>query len=93
MSFTKGCYTGQEIIARMQHRGKLKQHMQLRRLHTDKPIIAGSKCYTAKNKIIGQIIDIVAEDKQQLGLVLLYDQFADTQELMVNEKLISVSSK
>jgi folate-binding protein YgfZ len=27
VSFTKGCYTGQEIVARMQYRGKLKRHM------------------------------------------------------------------
>lgn len=27
ISFTKGCYTGQEIIARMHYRGKLKQHL------------------------------------------------------------------
>lgn len=27
VSFTKGCYTGQEIIARMQYRGKPKKHL------------------------------------------------------------------
>ncbi len=27
ISFTKGCYTGQEIIARMQYRGALKTHL------------------------------------------------------------------
>ncbi|MBD2858569.1 folate-binding protein YgfZ [Spongiibacter sp. KMU-158] len=29
VSFKKGCYTGQEIVARMQYRGKLKRHMYL----------------------------------------------------------------
>lgn len=27
ISYTKGCYTGQEIVARMEYRGKLKRHM------------------------------------------------------------------
>lgn len=27
VSFTKGCYTGQEVIARSQHLGKLKRHL------------------------------------------------------------------
>jgi len=27
ISFTKGCYTGQEVVARVQHRGKIKQRM------------------------------------------------------------------
>lgn len=28
VSFTKGCYRGQEIVARMQHRGNLKRQLQ-----------------------------------------------------------------
>ena len=33
VSFTKGCYTGQEIIARAHYRGQVKRRMQL--FHTD----------------------------------------------------------
>jgi folate-binding protein YgfZ len=29
VSFTKGCFRGQEIVARMQHRGNLKRHLQM----------------------------------------------------------------
>jgi len=29
ISFTKGCYTGQEIVARLHYKGKLKRHMYL----------------------------------------------------------------
>jgi len=29
LSFTKGCYPGQEIVARMQYLGKLKRHMRV----------------------------------------------------------------
>jgi len=29
VSFTKGCYTGQEIVARLHYKGKLKRHMYL----------------------------------------------------------------
>lgn len=29
VDFKKGCFTGQEVIARMQYKGKLKSHMQL----------------------------------------------------------------
>jgi folate-binding protein YgfZ len=35
LSFTKGCYTGQEIIARMEHRGKIKQKMNFCQLPID----------------------------------------------------------
>jgi folate-binding protein YgfZ len=33
VSFSKGCYTGQEIIARTQHRGRIKRRMLRYRLH------------------------------------------------------------
>jgi len=32
VSFTKGCYRGQEIIARMQYRGKIKRHLYTAKL-------------------------------------------------------------
>ena len=35
VSFTKGCYTGQEIVARMQYLGKLKRRMYRVRIDTD----------------------------------------------------------
>jgi hypothetical protein len=34
VSFTKGCYTGQEVVARMQYLGKLKRRMYLARVAT-----------------------------------------------------------
>lgn len=35
LSFTKGCYPGQEIVARMQYLGKLKRHMRRFRVSPD----------------------------------------------------------
>ena len=93
ISFTKGCYTGQEIIARMQHRGKLKQHLQLRYLYTNKNIPPGSRCRATENNIIGQIIDSVADGARQACLVLLYDRFADTKELVINDEIINVATE
>ncbi|AGA90719.1 folate-binding protein YgfZ [Thioflavicoccus mobilis 8321] len=37
VSFTKGCYTGQEVVARMQHLGKLKRRMYLAEVETGTP--------------------------------------------------------
>ena len=37
ISFEKGCYTGQEIIARAHYRGQVKRRMQL--FHTDSPVM------------------------------------------------------
>ncbi len=37
IAFDKGCYTGQEIIARAHYRGQVKRRMQL--FHTDSPVM------------------------------------------------------
>ncbi len=41
LSFTKGCYTGQEIIARTQHRGRIKRRMLRYRVRGREAIAPG----------------------------------------------------
>ena len=43
VSFKKGCYPGQEIVARMQYLGKLKRRMFLARLETDSLPLPGDE--------------------------------------------------
>jgi folate-binding protein YgfZ len=47
VSFHKGCYPGQEIIARTQYLGKVKRHLY--RAHSSTPIASGSKIYSPAN--------------------------------------------
>ncbi|BCL76145.1 folate-binding protein [Jeongeupia sp. HS-3] len=46
VSFTKGCYPGQEIVARTQYLGKLKRRMF--RMHVDAPAHAGDEVFSAE---------------------------------------------
>ena len=52
VSFHKGCYTGQEIIARMESRGKLAK--RLTRLRPASPVSAGAEI-TANGRPVGTI--------------------------------------
>ena len=62
LSFTKGCYPGQEIVARMQYLGKLKRHMRPFKLTlgatamTDEPV-AGAKLSSGTDQEAGVIVD------------------------------------
>ncbi|MBL8368973.1 MAG: folate-binding protein YgfZ [Candidatus Accumulibacter sp.] len=47
VSFHKGCYPGQEIIARTQYLGKVKRHLY--RAHSNTPIAAGTAIYSPAN--------------------------------------------
>lgn len=55
ISFEKGCYTGQEIIARMHYRGKLKKRMQRTTLTTNHPPQPG------KDDTLGTIVDVLQQ--------------------------------
>ncbi|MEE9320337.1 MAG: hypothetical protein V3U76_07830 [Granulosicoccus sp.] len=62
LSFSKGCYPGQEIVARMQYLGKLKRHM----LHFSMKAIdagapdAGALLVTDSDAAAGQVVSAVA---------------------------------
>jgi folate-binding protein YgfZ len=59
VSFSKGCYTGQEIIARAHYRGQVKRH--LIRAGCDAPApAAGSELLDANGRAAGQVVDAVA---------------------------------
>jgi len=47
VNFKKGCYPGQEIVARTQYLGKLKRRMYLAKLAADTPPAAGDPLYSA----------------------------------------------
>ncbi len=46
VSFNKGCYPGQEIVARTQYLGKLKKRMYRVRIDTEEPPHAGADIFT-----------------------------------------------
>ena len=59
IGFQKGCYTGQEIVARTQYLGRLKQRLFHARMDTDTPPCAGDALYSADfdGQATGTVID------------------------------------
>ena len=58
ISFSKGCYTGQEIIARAHYRGRMKRRMQ--RFVTTSPVsLAPGQTVTLSDGRVAQIVDAV----------------------------------
>jgi folate-binding protein YgfZ len=66
IDFEKGCYLGQEIIARLEYRGKLKR--KLHRGHSTNPASPGDAITNLAGKEVGRVVR-VAEDGE--GFVLL----------------------
>lgn len=63
LNFNKGCYKGQEIIARTQFRATLKHRMQLITLQTDEPVRPGQKILDGQGQMeTGELIDLAVID-------------------------------
>jgi hypothetical protein len=89
VSFTKGCFTGQEIIARMEYRGKLKKHLYSFTITTDQPLTRGATVYSKKlAQPVGDLIDFCGIEKNTYLILLLLSkelQQDDLADLHFNE--------
>ena len=56
ISFSKGCYTGQEVVARVQHRGKIKQRMFYITFESNSNEIDAQSEVMCKDKKVGSIV-------------------------------------
>lgn len=71
IDFRKGCFPGQEVIARTRNLGRLKRRMFVLRAHQGPPPAAGTGLY-ADQDAVGEVVDAVAHpDGGILALAVL----------------------
>jgi len=79
ISFDKGCYTGQEIIARMHYRGQLKNQLYIATVASDFSSKPGNDIYTLHQNEwspCGVIVDISNEiHDQNYSLLVIANRF------------------
>jgi folate-binding protein YgfZ len=75
VSFTKGCYPGQEIVARTQHLGRIKRRMFRMRCSREEPATPGQPIYSQRGgEAVGRVILAApAGEEQELLAVLALD--------------------
>lgn len=75
LSFEKGCYKGQEIIARMHYRAKIKHTPKLILVQNVNDFFPGQKIYHAETRLeIGEIIDFSPVNQEQSLLLITSTQ-------------------
>ena len=88
ISFTKGCYTGQEIVARMQYKGKSKKQLALvtweGNLDTTKDIV------DRPGKSIGQIFAATHFQETNYAQVILNIDPSDAEKLLLDNQEITL---
>ena len=71
VNFKKGCYTGQEVVARMHFKGKLKQRMQRIDLTGSVELYPGDSLRDANGKAAGEVVISAQTAKGAAALVVL----------------------
>lgn len=85
VSFTKGCYTGQEVVARMQYLGKLKRRMYRGHVSADQRPGRGAELFSPvsdSGQGTGRVVDAApSPDGGYEVLVVLQISVADADDL------------
>lgn len=82
VSFTKGCYTGQEIVARTQYRGKSKRFMMRAQLDNAPTLLPGMELADAgSGKNVATLVEAAAvSTTQQEALLVVLDDLSHEEQ-------------
>ena len=70
VSFSKGCYTGQEIVTRLQHRGILKRAMYAYTLPQEHTVSIGETLFNADKAEVGTVVLTSSTDQTSLLAII-----------------------
>lgn len=86
ISFKKGCYTGQEVVARMQYLGKLKKRLYRFSSSTSTPLAPNTPLYTLnKKQAIGHVALSATVSDGQILLAVVNAEAADADAVYSDE--------
>lgn len=86
VDFKKGCFTGQEVIARMQYKGKLKSHMQLLISDQNLPVSTLSKLHS-EGRAAGEVIcSSIDQERGTAVLAIVRDKYLENQNFRLNDE-------
>ncbi len=91
VSFRKGCYTGQEIVTRLQHRGQLRKPMYLAEICSDIAPQPGTKINSEVRSNMGEVVFSapIAEGRYRL-LAVITKKEADTKTLSIGDNTLTL---
>jgi folate-binding protein YgfZ len=88
VSFTKGCYIGQEVVARMQYLGKLKRRMYLAHVDTENSPQPGDELFaggSTSGQGAGKVVDAQASGKGYDLLAVIEITSAEEDQVRLGE--------
>ncbi|HKG46535.1 MAG TPA: glycine cleavage T C-terminal barrel domain-containing protein [Pyrinomonadaceae bacterium] len=92
VSYTKGCYVGQEIIVRIKHRGHVAKKLTGLRFETDQQVEAGAVIRSIENQEIGHVTSAVVSPRRgSIGLgYVRYEHLAEGTRVVVGDGIEAI---
>jgi folate-binding protein YgfZ len=92
VSYTKGCYVGQEIIVRIKHRGHPAKKLTGLRFETDQQIEPGAVILSTENQEIGRVTSAVISPRLgNIGLgYVRYEHLAEGTRVVVGDGIEAI---
>lgn len=92
VSYTKGCYVGQEIIVRIKHRGHPAKKLTGLRFETDQQIEPGAIIRSKENQELGRVTSAVVSPRLgSIGLgYVRYEHLSDGTRLVVGDGIEAI---
>ncbi|HEX6716345.1 MAG TPA: glycine cleavage T C-terminal barrel domain-containing protein [Pyrinomonadaceae bacterium] len=92
ISYTKGCYVGQEIIVRIKHRGHVAKKLTGLRFETDQRIEIGAAIRSKENEEIGRVTSAVISPRLgSIGLgYVRYEHLAEGTQVVVGDGIDAI---
>ena len=92
VSYTKGCYVGQEIIVRIKHRGHPAKKLTRLRFETDQQVEPGAVIRSTDNQEIGRVTSAVISPRLgSIGLgYVRYEYLADGTRVVVGDGIEAI---
>jgi hypothetical protein len=85
LSFTKGCYPGQEVVARTQYLGKIKRRMYLAHIESDVAAQPGDEIIDRDRTVVGKVVDCQSSPDDGCDLLaILQIEAAEKTQLTLN---------
>jgi folate-binding protein YgfZ len=91
ISFKKGCYTGQEVVARAHYLGAVKRRMYLLALDIESAPESGTGLFNTEGKQLGTIINAQPNKQGKIeALAVLSTSNTEINQVVMNQTKISV---
>ena len=85
VSFNKGCYIGQEIVARSEYLGKLKRHLYRANVIGNNKPMPGNKLKNQNGHPVGIVVEAAQRENTEYELLAVLQSNALEREIILNQ--------